>query len=403
MTDIFEELKLRGVIKQTVFEEEVHELLNNNKVSFYIGFDPTADSLHVGHFASLVMASRLQKAGHKPYILLGGGTAMVGDPTGRNDMRKMLTVEEINHNISCFKKQMKNLLSFDGENGVVFVNNADWLLKLNYIEFLREIGGNMTVNRMLSFDCYKNRWENGLSFLELNYMPMQAYDFYHLFKKHNVLLQVGGDDQWANMLAGAELIRKKENMPAFALTFPLLARTDGKKMGKSQKGAVWLDEAKTSPLEMYQFFRNTDDSLVAQQLKLLTFVPLNEILELTQFNDERMNLAKEKLAFEVVKLVHGEQVALQTVSQIKASFGGNAEDMQSVVIDKENCNNIIDLLVATKLASSKGEARRLIDGNGVKINERLVTDYNDEVVEKNEPYFVLHKGKKSHIKLEIKK
>lgn len=402
MTNIFDELKERGLIKQTVYEDDLKKLLNEEHINFYVGFDPTADSLHVGHFTTLMMASRLQKAGHKPYVLIGGGTAMIGDPSGRSDMRPMMTRETIEHNVECFKKQMAKFLSFEGENGAVIVDNADWLLKLNYVDFIREVGSTLSVNKMLAFDCFKKRYEKGLTFLEFNYMPMQAYDFMHLFNTYGVQVEVGGDDQWANMLAGADLIRRKLNKPAFAMTFPLLAKADGQKMGKSAGGAIWLDANKTTPVEMYQFFRNSDDSLVDQQLRMLTYLPLDEIKELTKYKDERMNKAKEVLAYEVVKIVHGKEVADETLAKVKASFAGDTQNMLEVEVASNEIGTILDLLVKIGGVKSNSEARRLIDGRAIKIDDRLVDSYFDEIPERANGNFVLHKGKKLHLKIKVK-
>lgn len=401
MANIYDELKERGLIKQVVFEDELREKFATKSVKFYVGFDPTADSLHIGHFTTLMMASRLQKAGHKPYILIGGGTAMIGDPTDRNDMRPMMSVEQINHNVECFKKQMSKVLNFDGENGAVIVNNADWLLKLNYVDFIREIGPVLSVNKMLSYECFKKRYAKGLTFLEFNYMPMQTYDFYHLYKTYGVEVEVGGDDQWANMISGADFIRRKLSEPAYAITFPLLARADGQKMGKSMGGAVWLDANKTTPTEMFQFFRNTSDDLVEQQLRLLTFIPLEQIKELTQYQDERINKAKEILAYEIVKLVHGQDIADQTIANVKASFAGDTQNMPEVDAKASEISTILDVVVKFGGVKSNGEARRLIDGKAIKINERLISDYYDSVPEKATGEFVFHKGKKLHIKVKI--
>lgn len=401
MTNIFDELKERNLIKQVVFEDDLKDMLSKKSVSFYVGFDPTADSLHVGHFATLLLASRLQKAGHKPYILVGGGTGMVGDPSGRSDMRPMMTKEQVQHNVDCLKKQCEKFVSFEGENGAVLVNNADWLSTLNYIDFIREVGATLSVNKMLSYECFKQRYERGLSFLEFNYMPMQAYDFYHLFKTYGVELEVGGDDQWANMLEGADLIRRKLQKPAFAMTFPLLTKSDGTKMGKSAGGAVWLDPEKTSPFDMYQFFRNVDDSLVEQELKMFTYLPLNEILELTKYKDERMNKAKEILAYEIVKIVHGQEVADETIQKVKASFAGDTENMPEEHLKSTDFATILDLVIRFGGAKSNGEARRLIDGRAIKIDDRTIDNYFDEVSEKSNKQFVFHKGKKLHILVKI--
>ena len=402
MANIFDDLKERKLIKQVVFEGDLREMLGGEKISFYVGFDPTADSLHVGHFATLLLASRLQKAGHKPYILVGGGTALIGDPSGRSDMRPMMTKEQVQHNVDCIKKQCEKFVSFEGENAAVIVNNADWLANLNYIDFIREVGVNLSVNKMLSYECFKQRYERGLSFLEFNYMPMQAYDFYHLFKTYGVKLEVGGDDQWANMLEGADLIRRKLQQPAFAMTFPLLTKADGSKMGKSAGGAIWLDAEKTKPIDMYQFFRNVDDSLVEQELRMFTYLPLEEIVELTQYKDERINKAKEILAYEIVKIVHGEQVAQETMQQVKASFAGDANNMPTVEAKAEELSTVLDLITKYGEAKSNGEARRLIDGRAIKINDRVVDQYFDNLPEKADGSFVFHKGKKLHIKVIIK-
>lgn len=399
--NIFEELKERGLVKQTLYEDDLKELFNKKSVSFYVGFDPTADSLHIGHFTTLMMAYRLQKAGHKPYILIGGGTAMVGDPSGRTDMRPMLSKEQIQHHVDCFKTQMSKFLSFEGENSAVIVNNADWLCKLNYMDFVKEIGLNLSVNKMLSYDAFKTRWEKGLSFLELNYMPMQAYDFYHLFSEFGVEVEVGGDDQWANMIEGAELIRRKLQKPAFAMTIPLLARSDGKKMGKSASGAIWLDPNKTAPVDMFQFFRNSDDSLIEQQLKSLTYLPTNEILELTKYKDERINKAKEILAYEVVKIVHGQEVADAVLQKVKAGFAGDTSNMIQAHLKNADFKNVLDLIVKFGGAKSNGEARRLVDGKAIKINERVVDDYFDEISERTDKKFIFHKGKKLHLQIVI--
>lgn len=395
-------LRERGFIKQTVYEEELYELLGKESVPFYIGFDPTADSLHVGHFLALMAMSHMQKAGHKPIVLIGGGTAMVGDPSGRTDMRSMMTKETIAHNCECFKKQMSRFFTFEGDNAAVMVNNADWLLNLNYIDFLREIGANFSVNRMLTAECYKQRLEKGLTFLEFNYMLMQSYDFLMLYRKYGCLLECGGDDQWSNILAGADLIRRKEGKSAFAMTFELLTTSEGKKMGKTQKGAVWLDREKTTPYEFYQYFRNVDDADVNKCMRFLTFMDMAEINELTAYKDERMNLAKERLAYEVTKIVHGEEEADKAQAQAKGAFGGDENAMPSVEISLTS-RNVIDVLCDLGLAKSKGEAKRLIDGGGVKINDDVVKTYSDELTDSQANNgFIIHKGKKVHIRVKIK-
>ena len=402
MTNIMDTLRERGFIKQTVYEEELYELLGKESVPFYIGFDPTADSLHVGHFLALMAMSHMQKAGHKPIVLIGGGTAMVGDPSGRTDMRSMMTKETIAHNCECFKKQMSRFFTFEGDNAAVMVNNADWLLNLNYIDFLREIGANFSVNRMLTAECYKQRLEKGLTFLEFNYMLMQSYDFLMLYRKYGCLLECGGDDQWSNILAGADLIRRKEGKSAFAMTFELLTTSEGKKMGKTQKGAVWLDREKTTPYEFYQYFRNVDDADVNKCMRFLTFMDMAEINELTAYRDERMNLAKERLAYEVTKIVHGKEEADKAQAQAKGAFGGDENAMPSVEISLTS-RNVIDVLCDLGLAKSKGEAKRLIDGGGVKINDDVVKTYSDELTDSQANNgFIIHKGKKVHIRVKIK-
>ena len=401
--NVFDVLKERGFIKQTIFEDELYEKLGTESVPFYIGFDPTADSLHIGHYIPIMAMAWMQRYGHKPIALFGGGTGMIGDPSGRSDMRQMMTIETINHNIDCFKSQMSRFISFEGENGAIIANNADWLLNLNYVNFLREIGAYFSVNKMLTAECFKQRMEKGLTFLEFNYMLMQGYDFLHLNREYGCILEVGGDDQWSNMLAGVDLIRRKEQKSAFCLTCTLLLNSEGKKMGKTQNGALWLDENKCSVYDFYQYFRNVEDVKVEECMRLLTFMDMEEIKELTKYNDERMNFAKERLAFEVTKLVHGEEKALNAQKQARAAFGGgNADDMPTVEL--ENVTLVADLLVALGQAKSKGEAKRLIEGGGVSIETQKITDpfgvIPQEYLDKKE--FVLHKGKKVHIKVVIK-
>lgn len=396
MANVMDTLRARGFVKQTVYEEDLYKLLGEKSVTFYIGFDPTADSLHVGHFMQLIAMKHMQAAGHKPIILIGGGTAMIGDPTGKTDMRKMMTKETINYHVECFKKQMSKFISFEGDNAAIIVNNADWLLNLNYLEFIRDIGTHFSVNEMLRAKCFETRLERGLSFLEFNYMPMQGYDFLHLFKEYGCVLELGGDDQWSNILAGANLIRVKEKKPAYAMTFTLLTTSEGKKMGKTEKGAVWLDESKTSSYEFYQYWRNVADNDVEKCLKLLTFLPLNEIEELTKFNDERINVAKETLAYELTKLVHGEQKAASAQAQARAAFGGGGElPEKDVSVDFPT---IINVLVAAGICQSNGEARRLILQGGVSLNDDKVTDINLAVKTGD----VVHKGKKVHVKINLK-
>lgn len=400
MKNVMDTLRERGFIKQTVYEEDLYKLLGSESVPFYIGFDPTADSLHVGHFMQLIAMKHMQAAGHKPIVLIGGGTGMVGDPSGRTDMRMLMTEDTVKHNCECFKKQMSRFITFEGENGAVMVNNADWLLQLNYIDFLREIGAHFSVNKMLTAECFKSRMERGLSFLEFNYMLMQSYDFLVLNRKYGCQLQLGGDDQWNNILAGADLIRRKEQKPAYAMTFTLLTTSDGKKMGKTAKGAVWLDENKTSPYEFYQYWRNVDDGDVEKCLKLLTFIDLDEIKELTAYRDERINAAKERLAFELTKMVHGEEKAAAARDMAKAAFSGDAENMPS--FKAAGTGLLVDIMVACGAAKSKGDARRLIEGGGIRVNDDKISDTNYKVDEKlAESGFVLHKGKKVHIKIEF--
>ena len=391
---IYEELKERGLIAQVTDEEEIKQLINNGGARFYIGFDPTADSLHVGHFMALCLMKRLQMAGNKPVVLLGGGTGHVGDPSGRTDMRSMLTTETIQKNCDCFKKQMERFIEF-GEDKAIIVNNADWLLSLNYVDLLRDVGACFSVNNMLRAECYKQRMEKGLSFLEFNYMIMQAYDFWHLNEKYGCNMQFGGDDQWSNMLAGTELIRKKSGKDAYAMTITLLLNSEGKKMGKTAKGAVWLDENKTPPYDFYQYWRNVDDADVMKCIKMLTFIPMQAIKDMEEWDASRINEKKEILAYELTKLVHGEDKAAVAQSQAKAAFGGGGNLPEKNV--KVDTPTIIAVLVAAGICSSNGEARRLIQQGGVSINDGQVTDINAPV--KNGD--VIHKGKKIHIKVNL--
>ncbi len=370
MKNVLDVLKERGYVKQIVFEDELYELLGRESVTFYTGYDPTADSLHVGHFVALMAMAHMQRAGHRPVVLIGGGTAMVGDPSGRTDMRSMLTKEAIRHNVDCFKKQMSRFIDFSDGKAIV-ADNADWLCKLNYVDFLRDVGACFSVNQMLTAECFKQRLERGLSFLEFNYMLMQGYDFLELNKRYNCVLQAGGDDQWSNMLAGADLIRRKTGKKAYALTFALLTTSEGKKMGKTAKGAVWLDPNKTSPFDFFQYWRNVEDDRVATCMKLLTFMELDEIAALTAHSDERMNAAKERLAYEVTALVHGNEVADEVLKQVKASFSMDVANMPVAEISEPA--NIIDILVKCGQAKSNGEARRLVDGGGVAVNDDRIT------------------------------
>ena len=374
---IYDELVARGLIAQVTDEKEIKELINEGKATFYIGFDPTADSLHVGHFMALCLMKRLQMAGNKPVVLLGGGTGYIGDPSGRTDLRQMLTPETIEHNCECFKKQMEKFIDF-GENGAIAVNNADWLLKLNYIDVLREVGHCFSVNNMLRAECYKQRMEKGLSFLEFNYMIMQSYDFYHLYKEYGCNMQFGGDDQWSNMLGGTELIRKKLGKDAYAMTITLLLNSEGKKMGKTAYGAVWLDPNKTSPFEFFQYWRNVGDQDVLKCIRMLTFLPLEQIDEMDSWEGAKLNEAKEILAYELTKMVHGEEEAEKAKTASHALFAGGGDDsnMPTTELDVTTLENgeigIMDLMVLCKLAASKSEARRLVTQGGVFVNDAKV-------------------------------
>ena len=402
---VWEELKARGLIAQVTDEDEIKEMVNNGKATFYIGFDPTADSLHVGHFMALCLMKRLQMAGNRPIALLGGGTGMIGDPSGRTDMRQMLTKETIQHNIDCFKKQMERFIDFsDGK--ALMVNNAEWLMNLNYVELLREVGAHFSVNRMLTAECYKQRMERGLSFLEFNYMIMQSYDFYMLYQKYGCNMQFGGDDQWSNMLGGTELIRRKLGKNACAMTITLLLNSEGKKMGKTQSGAVWLDPEKTSPFEFYQYWRNVGDADVLKCLRMLTFLPLEQIDEMDKWEGSQLNTAKEILAFELTKLVHGEEEAAKAQESARALFsGGNAANMPTATITEENLRDgeidIMGLLVASGLCASRSEARRAVQQGGVAVNGEKVASieasYKPEDINKED--FVLRRGKKNYRKI----
>ena len=404
---VWEELKARGLIAQVTDEDEIKEMVNNGKATFYIGFDPTADSLHVGHFMALCLMKRLQMAGNRPIALLGGGTGMIGDPSGRTDMRQMLTKETIQHNIDCFKQQMSRFIDFsDGK--ALMVNNADWLMNLNYVELLREVGAHFSVNRMLTAECYKQRMERGLSFLEFNYMIMQSYDFYALFQKYGCNLQFGGDDQWSNMLGGTELIRRKLGKNACAMTITLLLNSEGKKMGKTQSGAVWLDPNKTSPFEFYQYWRNVADADVLKCIRMLTFLPLEEIDEMDKWEGSQLNKAKEILAFELTKLVHGEEEAAKAQESARALFSaGNAANMPTAELSEEDFTDgvidIITLLQKSGLVPSKSEGRRAVEQGGASVNGEKVTDIRaafgkDAFAED----FILKRGKKNFRKIVLK-
>ncbi len=402
---LYEELTRRGLIAQTTDEQGIADLINQGKATFYIGFDPTADSLHVGHFMALCLMKRLQMAGNKPIALVGGGTGMIGDPSGKSDMRKMLTKEDIDHNCECFKKQMSRFIDFS-EGKALMVNNADWLLGLNYIEVLREVGACFSVNKMLTFECYKQRMERGLTFLEFNYMIMQSYDFYRLYQDYGCNMQFGGDDQWANMLGGTELIRKKLGKDAHAMTITLLLNSEGKKMGKTEKGAVWLDAEKTSPYEFFQYWRNVADADVIKCLKMLTFLPIEEIEAMEQnMEGAAYNQAKELLAFELTKLVHGEEEAVKQRDAARAIFagGGNSADMPTTTVAAseltDGCMGLLPLLVKTGLAPSIGEARRLVQQGGITVNDAKITDVKTQVAIDGE--VILKKGKKTFHKVTL--
>ncbi len=403
---IFEELKRRGLLAQLTDEKEIEELINAGKATFYIGFDPTADSLHVGHFMALCLMKRLQEAGNKPIVLIGGGTAMIGDPSGKTDMRKMMTPETIQHNVDCFKKQMSRFIDFSDDKAII-VNNADWLMNLNYIEVLREVGAHFSVNRMLSHECYKQRMERGLTFLEFNYMIMQSYDFYKLYQDYNCNMQFGGDDQWANMLGGTELIRRKLGKDAYAMTITLLLNSEGKKMGKTEKGAVWLDPEKTSPYDFFQYWRNVDDADVIKCLKMLTFVPVEQIEEMEKtMEGAQFNAAKELLAYELTKLVHGEEEAEKAKAAAKALFGGNGDNENMPVAEisaadlTDGAMGILNILVKAELAPSISEARRLVQQGGITVDDVKVFDPKAMITLNKD--IIVRKGKKAFKKVTVK-
>ena len=395
--DILEE---RGYVEQTIDKENLVKLLGNEHVPFYIGIDPTADSLHVGHFVSLMVSSYMQKSGHKPIILVGGGTATIGDPSGKTDMRRMMTREEINHNVECIKKQISKFLSFEGENAAIIVNNADWLLDLKFVDFMREIGSLFSVNKMLAAECYKNRLETGLTFFEMSYMLMQSYDFLHLYKEYGCKLEIGGNDQWSNIIGGANLIRKLGHDDAFALTFKLLTTKEGKKMGKTEKGALWLDENKVSPYEFYQYWRNIDDKDVRTVLCMLTFLPMEKINELTNVEGEKINEAKKIAAFEITKLVHGEEEAKKAEEASNSLFGNGkaSENIPKTVINEND--TIIDAIIKAGFASSKGQAKTLIAQGGITLDDEKITDLTYKITDKQlNDGVILRKGKKAFSKL----
>ena len=402
MENVFNILEERGYIEQMTHPREIKELFGKESVPFYIGIDPTADSLHVGHFVSLMVASYMQKCGHKPIILVGGGTATIGDPSGKTDMRKMLSREELDHNVECIKKQIEKFVNFEGDNAAIIVNNADWLLYLKFVDFIREIGSLFSVNRMLAAECYKQRMETGLTFFEMSYMLMQSYDFLYLYNKYGCKLQMGGNDQWSNIIGGVELIRKIGKDDSFGLTFKLLTTKEGKKMGKTEKGALWLSPEKTSPYEFYQYWRNVEDESVENIFKMLTFLPMEKIRELTSYQDERINEAKKILAFEITKLVHGEDEAKKAEEASNALFSGQGslENMPTVKLETSSLS-ILDAILLTNIAPSKGQARTLINQGGISLNDEKVTDVNYILSDKDfaDGYAILKKGKKVFYKL----
>ena len=404
---VLDVLQERGFIKQMSHEAEIKELLEKEKITFYIGFDPTADSLHVGHFIALMMMSHMQRAGHRPIVLLGGGTGMVGDPSGKDEMRKMLTPEFIAHNIACFKKQMSRFIDFS-EGKAIIANNADWLLNLNYVNLLREVGVHFSVNRMLTAECFKKRWEKGLTFFEFNYMIMQSYDFWKLHQDYNCVMELGGDDQWSNMLGGVELIRRKEQKPAYCMTCKLLTNSEGKKMGKTEKGALWLDPEKTSPYDFYQYWRNVNDSDVENCLALLTYLPMDEVHRLASLKDAAINEAKKVLAYEVTKLVHGEEEARKAQAATEALFGGGADlsNVPTIEISAEEMNaKVIDVLTAAKVFSSKREARQMIAQGGLTVKEEILKDpeasFSADMFDADKS-LLIRKGKKKYFRLLVK-
>ncbi len=404
MTDVMKTLEERGFIEQLTHETEIRELFGKEKISFYIGIDPTADSLHIGHFIALMVASHMQKAGHRPVILVGGGTATIGDPSGKTDMRKMMTRETINHNVEEIKKQIEKFVTFEGENAAIIVNNADWLLDLKYVDFMREIGSQFTISRMLAQECYKNRLETGLTFFEMGYLLMQSYDFLYLHDKYGVKLQIGGNDQWSNIIGGVELIRKIGHNDSYGLTFKLLTTADGRKMGKTEKGALWLNSSRTSPYEFYQYWRNIGDTEVEKVLSLLTYLPMDEVKRLSSLKDAEINEAKKIAAYEITKLIHGEDEAIKARDAAEALFGGNknTDNMPTTKLEKNDIS-IVEALVVSGLVSSKGQAKDLIKQGGISLNDVKITDISyllsNSDFEKG--YAIIQKGKKTFHKLEI--
>ena len=403
MKNVFDILDERGYIEQLTHPAEIKELFGKESVPFYIGIDPTADSLHVGHFVSLMVASHMQKCGHKPIILVGGGTATIGDPSGKTDMRRMMSREEINHNVESIKKQVEKFVSFEGNNAAIIVNNADWLLDLKFVDFVREIGSLFSVNRMLAAECYKQRLETGLTFFEMSYMLMQSYDFLYLYNNYGCKLQIGGNDQWSNIIGGVELIRKIGKEDSYGLTFKLLTTKEGKKMGKTEKGALWLDPNKTSPYEFYQYWRNIEDSSVETVLKMLTFLPIEQINELANLKDEKINEAKKIAAYEITKLIHGEEEAKKAEEASNALFSGTGslDNMPTVKLESTNIS-ILDAIIQTGIAPSKGQARTLVTQGGISLNNEKISDVNYQLSEKDfsQGYAILKKGKKVFYKLE---
>ncbi len=406
MENVFNQLEERDYIEQMTHPKEMKELLERKSVPFYIGIDPTADSLHVGHFVSLMVASHLQKCGHQPIILIGGGTAIIGDPSFKNDMRKMLTPQELEHNVACIKKQIEKFVNFEGNNAAIIVNNADWLLDFKFVDFVREIGSLFSVNKMLAAECYKQRMETGLTFFEMSYMLMQSYDFLHLYNKYGCKLQIGGNDQWSNIIGGVELIRKIGKDDSFGLTFKLLTTKEGKKMGKTEKGALWLSPKKTSPYEFYQYWRNVEDESVENVFKMLTFLPMEKIKELSSYQDERINEAKKILAFEITKLIHGQEEAKKAQEASNALFSGqgNIQNMPTVTLENTNIS-ILDAIILTGIAPSKSQAKTLINQGGISLNDEKITDAYFTLSDKNflDGYAILKKGKKIFYKLEKQK
>ena len=400
--NILDTLRERDYIEQTIYEDKLRELLETEKVPFYIGIDPTADSLHIGHFVSLMVASYMQKAGHKPIILMGGGTATIGDPSGKTDMRRMMSIEEINHNVECIKNQVSKFVSFEGENPAIIVNNADWLRDLKFVDFMREIGSQFSVSKMLSAECYKTRLETGLTFFEMGYMLLQSYDFLTLYNKYGCKIQIGGNDQWSNIIGGVNLIRKFGHEDSFAFTFKLLTTKEGKKMGKTEKGALWLDEEKTSPYEFYQYWRNVDDKDIKKVLCMLTFLPMDEINKLTNVEGEEINKAKKIAAYEITKLVHGEQKAKEAEEAAEALFSGKGIADNMPTVELQDGSSILEAIITAKFAPSKGQARILVDQGGISINDEKIQDQSYVLSKELGEEIILKKGKKGFCKIILK-